>query len=300
VIGDHVSSDNNGNQKPAIERSNLIVLVSSIPDANTALNHGADRVYLDWQDFPDKMCGLSDHARKIGIVVPGVIRQKDLALFLTHLKKFASFGIRHFLVDSVGIGEYILECNPDCSVSSYYGLPVTNTASITACDRYEFCTLSPELSEQEISDICQVYRNKTGPSIALCCQGLIEAAVTEDHICAYAHKQKGTGLVLQDEKKYSFPVWCEQSGRSHIMNSSEHSLISEYPVLYQMGIRWFIIDARGRGVTYSGEMTRLWRRRMMPDLSEEEVHQLIDTIISMSWGGITRSGYRRGLCSVKP
>ncbi|ABD40778.1 peptidase U32 [Methanospirillum hungatei JF-1] len=300
VIGDHVSSDNNGNQKPAIERSNLIVLVSSIPDANTALNHGADRVYLDWQDFPDKMCGLSDHARKIGIVVPGVIRQKDLALFLTHLKKFASFGIRHFLVDSVGIGEYILECNPDCSVSSYYGLPVTNTASITSCDRYEFCTLSPELSEQEISDICQVYRKKTGPSIALCCQGLIEAAVTEDHICAYAHKQKGTGLVLQDEKEYSFPVWCEQSGRSHIMNSSEHSLISEYPVLYQMGIRWFIIDARGRGVTYSGEMTRLWRRRMMPDISEEEVHQLRDTIISMSWGGITRSGYRRGLCSVKP
>ncbi|OQA55557.1 MAG: hypothetical protein BWY45_02157 [Euryarchaeota archaeon ADurb.Bin294] len=84
------------------------------------------------------------------------------------------------------------------------------------------------------------------------------------------------------------------------MNSSEHSLIGEYPVLYQMGIRWYIIDARGRGATYSGEMTRLWRRRMMPDLSEEEVHQLIDTIISMSWGGITRSGYRRGLCSVKP
>lgn len=299
-IGDYVSLDNPVHQEPVLEKSNLIVLVSSITDAHAALNNGADRVYLEWANFPDEISGLSHQIHQIGIMVPGVIRQKELDHFTTHLKWYASLGIRHFLVDSVGMGEFILDYYPDSSVSSFYGLPVTNTASMKACGRYEFCTLSPELSEQEISDICRIYRMSIGPSPAICCQGLIEAVVTEDRVCEYADKQPGTGLFLQDEKKYSFPVWCELSGRSHILNSSEHCLIVEYPVLHQMGIRWFIIDARGRVDTYAGEMTRIWKRRMITDLSREEVSQMRDAIISMSSGGITRSGYRRGLSAVKP
>jgi len=38
---------------------------------------------------------------------------------------------------------------------------------------------------------------------------------------------------------------------------------------------------------------------MIADLTEEEVQQIRDTIISMSWGGVTRSGFRRGLSGVK-
>ena len=149
------------------------------------------------------------------------------------------------------------------------------------------------MSGQEISDI--LLANKTGPLPAICCQGLIEAAVTEDNLCKYAGISEGTGIALKDEKNYSFPVWCDESGRSHIMNSSEHSLITEYPWLYESGIRWFIVDARGRGEKYTGEMTRTWKMRMMPHLSAEEESRMKDASIHMSYGGITRSGFKRGL-----
>ncbi|WP_373838133.1 DUF3656 domain-containing protein [Methanospirillum sp.] len=288
------------NLEPAVERPGLVVLVSSVPEARSALENGADQVYLLWNSSHDDISGLTQSSNNIGIMVPGVIRQQELKLFTFHLNQYASPGIRHFLVDSVGMGEFILDNNSGFSVSSYYGLPVTNSSTLKALHDYEFCTLSPELSEQEISDICQAYHIGTGPSPAICCQGLIEAAVTEDHLCEYTEKQKGTEIFLLDEKKYSFPVWCEQSGRSHIMNSSEHSLIIEYPKLYQMGIRCFIIDARGRGERYTEEMTRIWKRRLQSDLSFEEVSQMKEAIISMSHGEITKSGYKRGLSGLKP
>ncbi len=271
----------------------LAVLVSSISELNAARENGADRVYLALNDSPDNISCLSQNPHNTGIMVPGIIRQKEMDVFVSRLKQYASLGIRHILVDSVGIGEYIPGIDPAFSVSSYYGLPVTNAATMRALHNFEFCTLSPELSGQEISDI--LIANKTGPLPAICCQGLIEAAVTEDNLCKYAGISEGTGIALKDEKNYSFPVWCDESGRSHIMNSSEHSLITEYPWLYESGIRWFIVDARGRGEKYTGEMTRTWKRRMMPHLSAEEESRMKDAIIHMSYGGITRSGFKRGL-----
>jgi len=100
-------------------------------------------------------------------------------------------------------------------------------------------------------------------------------------------------------KKISFPVWCEHAGRSHILNSSEHSLFDEYPSLIRMGIRWYIIDARGRGGEYAKEMTRIWKRRIESSLSDDEVRELKEQILRISFGGITRSGYRRGLSDIR-
>ncbi|HOJ95775.1 MAG TPA: U32 family peptidase [Methanospirillum sp.] len=284
---------------PVPMQSRLVVLVSSGTDADIALRNGADRVYLLWTTSPEWPNDFSKCDQSIGIVLPGVMRQNEVDLFMSHLDHWASRGIRHYLVDAVGMGEYIHNVNPELHISSWYGLPVTNAAALRACHRYEFCTLSPELSEQEIADIVRAYPVNTGPEPAICCQGLLEAAVTEDHLCAYATITDKAYILLQDEKKISFPVWCEHAGRSHILNSSEHSLFDEYPSLIRMGIRWYIIDARGRGGEYAKEMTRIWKRRIESSLSDDEVRELKEQILRISFGGITRSGYRRGLSEIR-
>jgi collagenase-like PrtC family protease len=104
-------------------------------------------------------------------------------------------------------------------------------------------------------------------------------------------------FALMDEKRYVFPFYCDSSGRTHIMNSSEHCLIDEIRLLRDMGIEWFLIDARNRGSAYVFEMTSLWVRvikEIYPSCYEESV-MIKNKVHSMSYGGITRSGFRRGL-----
>ncbi len=298
-IRNRPSSDGTSVSETDLMQPRLVVLVSSESDADIALKNGADRVYLLWTASPEWDFALSKCDHPIGILLPGVMRQNEVDLFMSHLDHWASRGIHHYLVDAVGMGEYILNVKPESCISSWYGLPVANAAALRGCHQYEFCTLSPELSEQEIADISRAYRGSTGPEPAICCQGLIEAAVTEDHLCAYATINDGAHIILQDEKKISFPVWCEHAGRSHILNSSEHSLFDEYPSLYRMGIRWYIIDARGRGGAYTKEMTQIWKRRIESSPSDDDGRELKEQILRISYGGTTRSGYRRGLSDVR-
>lgn len=276
----------------------LIVIVSSKSEAVAALQAGADQVYLLWNPLLENIDGLSEKSDRWGIMVPGVIRQNELEAFV-HFITINQYSITHrFLVDSVGIGEYLSERFPGSLISSYYGLPIANSAARYSCKEFEFCTLSPELSEQEIRDVL-AQQNQSSPDVAICCQGLIEAIVSEDHLCACTTVNKDRSLVIRDEKNYTFPVICEHSGRTHIMNSSEHSLIDEVTTLQNLGIRRYILDARNRGDHYAENMTRLWKKVLQSNLHVKEKAQIREQIVRMSYGGITRSGYRRGLSGMK-
>ncbi|NLV25626.1 MAG: U32 family peptidase [Methanomicrobiales archaeon] len=277
----------------------LISIVSSTAEARAALENGSFRVYLLWEPSGLDISSLLEYSGRIGIMVPGVIRQKELEIFLTDFQDIISAGIYHVLVDSPGIGEYLIEKFPGISVSGYYGLPVTNSRTAGVFSDFEFCTLSPELSGQEIRFLCSGYQKAEGPDLAVCCQGLIEAAVTEDNLCSLSSVSGSNSFAIRDEKRYSFPFYCEKSGRTHILNSSEHSLVDESSDLMKLGIRRFIIDARNRGMDYAAGMTRLWKQILNDEISSEERESIREKIIEMSYHGITRSGYRRGLSGIK-
>lgn len=298
-LDDSIRAEIPDHSEQMVQHPMLVTIVSSVSEGATALEHGADLVYLLWHQSCEDVSPLSRCFDKIGIMIPGVIRSRELDSCVEDIRKMHAAGIRHVLVDSVGIGEYVHELFPDIIVSGYYGLAIANNAAVQACEPFLFCTLSPELSEQEIHDLCRVHQQKTGPKLAICCQGLIEAIVTEDNVCRFANGDGGRHLALRDEKKYSFPVMCEDSGRTHILNSSEHCLFDECPALQKSGIKWFIIDARGRGEKYTGVMTDLWKRVIQNNLSGDSLAEIREKIMGMSSGGITRSGYRRGLAGMK-
>lgn len=289
--------DNNQQFKPTTPL--IATIVSSVADTPAALMNGADRVYILWNQDGLDISSLQGYSDRIGIMVPGIIRQKESSDLLSGIRKVISTGIHHILVDSPGIGEYLLEQFPGISVSGYYGLPVTNSHTVRAFGDFEFCTLSPELSETEIRSMCRRNSHINSPDLGVCCQGLIEVAITEDNLCSLSSENKRKQLAIRDEKKYSFPVYCEKSGRTHILNSSEHSFIDEFSILRSFGIRWYIIDVRNRGMEYAGEMTRLWKKMAINNLSDEERNIIRDQIIGISYHGITRSGYRRGLSGKK-
>lgn len=286
-------------QNIPVSDSQLISIVSSTVEVCAALENGSYRVYLLWEPSGLDISSLLNYSGRIGIMVPGVIRQKEFEIFLSDFRNIISAGICHVLVDSPGIGEYLIEKFPGISVSGYYGLPVTNSRTIGAFSGFEFCTLSPELSRQEIRSLCSGYLKAEGPDLAICCQGLIEAVVTEDNLCSFTSMNKDNTFAIRDEKRYSFPFYCEKSGRTHFLNSTEHSYIDEYSEFREFGIRHFIIDARNRGPGYAAEMIRLWKKILNDEISEKERESIRERIIELSYHGITRSGYRRGLSGIR-
>lgn len=300
-----------GSQKGKTGSPSLALIVSSRQDADIALKNGADRVYLAWNPdlswFPE---GEVD-TEKTGVMVPGIIRNRELEILGNDIRRCKTSGIHKFLVDSPGIAEFIRDILPGAVISGYYGLNVTNSATIRACNDFGFCTLSPELSEKEIREITQALsRYPDAPLVGLLVQGQVLVAVTEDNLSAlvsgdHCEKQdtddrrsEDLQFILQDERDFCFPFRCDREGRTYILNSSEHSLINEISQIKEIDIDWFLVDARYRGETYTGVVTGLWHKAMHAGTdirSDIAFPRIRDEIIRMSAGGITRSGFRRGL-----
>lgn len=273
----------------------LITIVSSTSEADSALRGGADQVYIIWPVSWTDSYKIFQYPNRLGLFIPGVIRQNLLASLMEDIQDLYLSGLRLVMVDSVGIGEHIKERFSEMLVCSYYGLPITNSVAVLSCNQFEFCTLSPELSEREIKDVRSIWRDKITPDLAVVCQGLIEAMVTEDNLCSLIPPDLA-GYALRDEKNYLFPFYCDSSGRTHILNSFEHSLAGEFSSLMADGIRFYIIDGRLRGERYAGEMTRLWKAVINESAGIDDIKE---KILRISYGGVTRSGYNRGLSGMR-
>ncbi|MDD1723634.1 MAG: DUF3656 domain-containing protein [Methanospirillum sp.] len=307
-----IHADSSGRPENQVQKPpSLAVIVSSYHEADITLQNGADRVYLAWNpDIAGYPAGKTD-PEKIGIMVPGIIRNRELDTFRSNIQNLQVSGIHRFLVDSPGIAEYIRDISPDAVISGYYGMNITNSATVRAYKEFEFCTLSPELSEREIKDLVRALSlNQDSPRVAILVQGQVLVAVTEDNLFELVfgdpsrkpgqddQDQKDLQYILQDERDFIFPFRCDRQGRTYIMNSSEHCLINDISPLKEIGISWFLIDARYRGEAYAGIMTRLWHEAVHAgtDIRSGIAYTRIrDEIIRMSAGGITRSGFRRGL-----
>ena len=292
------------------KKPKLVVIVSSKEEADGVLTSGADYVYLQWNpDISDPQY-FSNMSDRKGIMIPAILRTAEIEHCIGYIRQIISNNPRRILVDSNGVAEYIRGKVDQSVFSGYYGLNITNSATVKTLSGFEFCTLSPELSKGEISDIAAGCNNpdlKQG--LAILVHGLIEAAVTKDNLQSQVPGRNDSGgdkeksnskirFAIMDEKKYLFPFLCDQSGRTHILNSAEHCLIDEISFLHNTGIKWFLLDARYRGAAYASEITGLWLRAI--DLlnfsgSEVELERIKDMMLSMSSGGITRSGFNRGI-----
>ncbi|MFA5294861.1 MAG: U32 family peptidase [Methanoregulaceae archaeon] len=164
-------------------------------------------------------------------------------------------------------------------------------------------TLSPELSGDDIADLCSRLGDQGWISVIV--QGNIPAMVTADALLDLVANRKGPGQFsfgLADTTGRIFPVHPDPWGRSHILNAAELCLLDYLPRLARAGVDAVVIDARWRGPGYAAAMVSLYREAMdhagwiagderMPD----QVVALKERVRSMAQGGITAGHFIRGL-----
>jgi putative protease len=134
-------------------------------------------------------------------------------------------------------------------------------------------TLSVELSKNEIRTICDRYPGRLEQMVF----GRIELMVTRD-----PEMDNGT---LTDDKEYRFPVYRDENGLSHILNSADLLLIDHLDELSSMGIDSFGIDLRKRPAELASKVSKAFFDR---DVSKKnEIWEMC--------GDITYGRYMKGV-----
>jgi putative protease len=134
-------------------------------------------------------------------------------------------------------------------------------------------TLSAELSKSEIRNIAEHY----GGALEVMVFGRTELMCTRD-----------TGLasgMLRDELEHDFPVYRDNFGLAHILNSSDLLLLQYLNELGSMGIDSFGIDLRKRPASLAKIVVEAYRNR---DVNKKG-------IIAEMCGSINYGHYLRGV-----
>ncbi|WP_319580425.1 U32 family peptidase [uncultured Methanospirillum sp.] len=290
----------------------LVILVSDPVSALSAVEAGAFRVYIEWYP-PRDTVGSSDHLETIlalftkspsltdviGIKLPKILLRSEMDHLIEVLPRMKKAGVKYMMVDGIGVAETILASAPDIQISGYSGLNITNHCSLAVHINFEFCTLSCELSGDEVRETLEKADfSDHSPSVAVMVQGLIEAMITEDQPGGpILSGDPEIGSALRDQKGQEFPIVIDSSGRTHIFNSAETSLIDNLKTLKDVGVKFGVIDARWRGSEYAWEMTSLWSDAVRnPHLNQEELNTRKDAIRACAWGVLTTATWKRGLC----
>lgn len=288
----------------------LVVLLSEPAALIPTLEAGADRVYLEWfprqgpdttiQDICRVSSGYPGYRDRIGIKLPRILRGAEISALKKQLTSLVTAGISRWMTDGPGIGEMLKSYHDHFNIAGFSGLNITNHLSLDSLVGYEFLTLSPELSGEEIAITMQSARNAgcITPA-AILCQGLLEAMITEDRIPdLIPPRVRGSVHGLRDSTGAIFPVFQDPSGRTHIMNAAETSLGDRIPDIIRAGIRYCIIDARFRSARYATSMTEAWNEALKPGItgwSPAGYAPVREKIREISWGELTAATWKRGL-----
>jgi len=295
-----------------IDEFSLVLLVSDPVSALSAVKAGSFRVYIEWYP-PRNPTGSLGQLEKIlamytegpsladviGIKLPKILLRSEMDHLIEALPRMKRAGVKFMMVDGIGVAETILATIPDMKICGFSGLNITNHCSLAVHTRFEFCTLSCELSGDEIREtLSKTDISVHSPCAAVMVQGLIETMITEDRPCQQNFsKDYMFGSALRDQKGQVFPIIIDPSGRTHIFNSAETSLIDNLKSIREVGVRFGVIDARWRGSEYAQEMTTLWSRAVKnPHLNQGELTTLKESIRACAWGVLTSATWKRGLC----
>ncbi|MDR0334903.1 MAG: U32 family peptidase [Methanomassiliicoccaceae archaeon] len=230
----------------------LSFYVSSVKVLNAVAKY-ADRVYFE-------MNGETEDAREI-------CGKKDIE-FVTILPRFSPA--------DEDIDGNVMVHNPgqmSLGTGERYGSYHMNMFNSMFPNVLYQTTLSAELSKREIREICDRYQGRLEQMVF----GRIELMVTRD-------PEMASG-VLTDERGYQFPVYKDERGLSHILNSADLLLLDSLDELSSMGIDSMGIDVRKRPAEVASKVAKAFFGRDVGKKNE---------IMDMC-GGVTQGHYMRGV-----
>jgi putative protease len=230
----------------------LSFYVSSVKTLNAVIKY-ADRIYFE-------MNGELDDAKEL-------CTKKDREI-VTILPRFSP-------IDVTMDGSVMIH-NPGqirASSGKRYGSYHMNMFNSMFPNVLDQVTLSTELSRNEIKEICDRFPGRLEQMVF----GRIELMVTRD--------PEMTSCTLTDEKEYQFPVYRDERGLSHILNSADLLLLDRLDELSLMGLDSFGIDVRKRPSEVASKVAKAFYER--------DTNRRGD-IMTMC-GSVTQGHYLRGV-----
>jgi putative protease len=210
-------------------KADLSFYISSIKVLNAVMKY-ADRIYFE-------LNSETDDAERIC--------QKSGKEFVTILPRFSP-------TDEMPEGPVMIH-NPGQALAASghkrYGSYHMNMFNSMFPNILDQTTLSVELSKSEIREICDRFTGRLEQMVF----GRIELMVTRD--------PDMKSCELKDERDYSFPVYRDERGLSHILNSADILLIERMDELESMGIDSFGIDLRKRPVELASKVAESFFKR---------------------------------------
>jgi putative protease len=307
----------------------LSVYTDSEENVRAAVDGGCDTICFEavFNDL-SRYCCIHDHMQSLETQIhaaAGICRDKGVRficklpkittdtffyVFLPAMTHLAVHGINEYMVENCGAAYTLMHTNQKPALSGSTGLNIFNHRAVLALSPMAgLLTLSPELSRDDIRILIHEARLRgIATRFALIVQGTSEAMVSEDCIfqpwLQCAGKDHGTGTMgftgIMDATGHIFPVQIDGECRTHIYNAAELCLIDHLPSLTESGINEVVIDARGRTVTYTRDMTGIYREAITMvknGIRSDDARfiHLKDEIRRRSLGGITAGHFIRGL-----
>jgi putative protease len=307
------------------------VMVSTLAGVREAATAGADRIYFG----PDlavrpSACGTEcmtapprpvleeaiTLCRDAGIPLfwkfPHITHDRYLAGVLADLPALSACGLAGCMTDNAGTAAAIRATCPGIPLVGAAGLNIFNhAAAIAAGPLFSLVTLSPELSQEEITFLAANLRARNvAVEYALVVQGAGDAMITEDCLprirMPCSNDSTATGMSsrftgIRDESGQVFPVYAGDGCRTRIGNARELCLIEYLPALRDAGVSEILIDARDRPPAYVHAVCRCYRkgadlcRSKAPNARDTLPKSLVRDIERISPGGITTGHLLRGL-----
>jgi len=232
----------------------LSFYISSLKSLDKALPY-ASRIYFEWNRYKEdarSMCRKSN--TEFVLMMPG---------FSTEIP---DTNCESIMVSTLGQAEKYTGRR----LYGHYSLNFFNSLTIPDLHQY---TLSVELSREDILDLTKHYEGRLEALVF----GRIELMLTKDPTL-----NEGT---LVDMRGKKFPVYRDNFGFVHILNSSDLFLLEQMKEMMDMGIESYGLDLRRR----SAELTELVAKAFYEGDEKSKVS------IKRKCGSITAGHYARGV-----
>jgi putative protease len=251
-------------------RAQLIVCLSGLEQAKPALQEGADWIYLNLitprrrtgQDFKEMVIACANlchqYGGKFALILPNVAHDAQVSVFKNLIQEVKGdidalvSGNLAFLTPEFVAGILLIA---DWQLNIFNSI----TANFFQSLGLKRITLSPELSFNQMKELSEY----TELELEILTHGWLEVMVAEhclvDEEC---EKCSTTSYLLEDQKRYLFPIEVDVFCRSHIYNSKELCLLRYLRQTQEAGINFYRLTLERYSPVEVQKIVRVYKRAL--------------------------------------
>jgi len=264
----------------------LLVPAGDMEKLRTALNYGADAVYIGGERFglralahnfslDDIECAVElakERKRRLYLTLNAYLKPEETEPFLRYVEALRPLGIDAYIVSDPGVLSLVKQVDPERPL---HLSTQANTTNAAAADFWRGQGVSRVNLARELTlDEIRIIASETDTELEVFVHGalcvaysgrcLLSASMTDrsanagacSHPCRWKY-----ALVEETRPEESYPVEEDRRG-TYILNSRDLCLIDHIPELVSAGISALKIEGRMKSLYYVAAVTRVYREAL--------------------------------------